>query len=61
MPTSTIKIDTSQIPNFRRVELALGARALTKEVFACPGEEERYQVWLKKRNAAKAARREVKS
>ena len=49
------KIDTSQIPNFLRVELTLGARKLTEEVFAHPGEEERYQAWLKKRNATKAA------
>ena len=45
----TIHID--QIPDFRRIELAKGALALTEQVFSMPGAEERYQAWLKERKA----------
>lgn len=56
-----IHIDIDQIPDFRRIELAKGALALTEQVFSMPGAEERYQAWLKERRAkqkkaAKAAR-----
>jgi len=45
----TIHID--QIPEFRRIELAKGALALTEQVFSMPGAEERYQAWLKEYRA----------
>lgn len=46
-----IHIDTNMIPDFRRMELAKGALALTEQVFSMPGAEERYQAWLKERRA----------
>jgi len=46
-----IHIDISMIPDFRRIELAKGALALTEQVFSMPGAEERYQAWLKERRA----------
>lgn len=49
MDTSKFYIDLKSIPDFRRVELAKGAIALTREVFSEPGAEERYQQWLKER------------
>ncbi len=48
---NTISIDISQIPEFRRIDLAKGALALTEQVFSMPGAEERYQAWLKERRA----------
>ena len=48
---NTISIDISQIPEFRRIDLAKGALALTEQVFSMPGAEERYQAWLKERKA----------
>ena len=48
-----IHIDISQIPEFRRIELAKGALELTREVFSMPGAEERYQAWLKEYRAQK--------
>lgn len=44
-------IDLASIPNFRRLELAKGALALTEQVFSMPGAEERYQAWLEERRA----------
>lgn len=49
--TPTLHIDLAAIPDFRRLELAKGALALTEQVFSMPGAEERYQEWLKKRRA----------
>ena len=46
-----IHIDLASIPDFRRIELAKGALALTEQVFSMPGAEERYQAWLKERRA----------
>lgn len=46
---SAISIDTSQIPKFRREELARGALLLVEQVFSAPGTEERFQAWLAKR------------
>ncbi len=46
-------IDLDSIPDFRRVELAKGAIALTVEVFSTPGAEERYQLWLRERTEKK--------
>lgn len=48
---NTVTIDISQIPDFRRIDLAKGALALTEQVFSMPGAEERYQTWLKERRA----------
>ena len=48
---NTISIDISQIPEFRRIDLAKGALALTEQVFSMPGAEERYQAWLKEYRA----------
>lgn len=47
----TTRIDIASIPDFRRMELAKGALALTEQVFSMPGAEERYQAWLKERRA----------
>ena len=57
----TPSIDLASIPDFRRMELAKCALALTEQVFSMPGAEERYQAWLKERRAkqkrtARAAR-----
>lgn len=49
MDTSKFCIDLKSIPDSRRVELAKGAIALTREAFSEPGAEERYQQWLKER------------
>lgn len=46
-----MSIDIAAVPDFRRVELAKGALALTEQVFSVPGAEERYQAWLKERKA----------
>lgn len=47
--THALHIDLAAIPDFRRLELAKGALALTEQVFSMPGAEERYQAWLKER------------
>lgn len=49
MDTSKFHIDLKSIPSFRKVELAKGAIAMTREVFSEPGAEERYQQRLKER------------
>ncbi len=46
-----IHIDTSQIPAFRREELAKGALLLVEQVFSLPGAEEKFQAWRAKRRA----------
>lgn len=46
-----LSIDLASIPDFRRMELAKGALALTEQVFSMPGAEERYQAWLKEYRA----------
>ncbi len=50
LPTE-IHIDTSAIPTFRRRELAEGALKLMEQVFSRPGEEERFQAWLRERQS----------
>ena len=47
-----ISIDVSLIPEHARNALARMTLALVEDVFAQPGEEERYQEWLKKRKGA---------
>lgn len=47
----TPSIDLASIPDFRRIDLAKGALALTEQVFSMPGAEERYQAWLKEYRA----------
>lgn len=44
-----IKIDVNLIPKYQRCQLAEFALDLTSEVFTRPGEDERYQAWLKNR------------
>ena len=44
-----IKINTLQVPAFRKEELAKAALLLVEQVFSEPGAEERYQEWLAKR------------
>ena len=51
----SVKIDVNAIPEYQRGQLAEFALELTRNTFSRPGEEERYQAWLAKRNAAKAA------
>lgn len=48
-----IKIDVSLIPEYQREQLAEFAIELTRKVFAQPGEEERYQIWLAERQKGK--------
>lgn len=48
-----IVVRTDEVPEFRRIELAKAAIALTREVFSVPGEEERYQEWLAHRRNLK--------
>ena len=45
-------IDTSQIPEHVRLELLEMTIELTKEYFKQPWGEEKYQRWLKERNAS---------
>ena len=45
-----IKIDVNLIPEYQRRQLAEFALELTRNIFAIPGEEERYQAWLKNRH-----------
>lgn len=49
-----VDIDVSQIPNVQRNELFDMAIVLHDFVFSMPGEEERYQEWLSKRNSKEA-------
>lgn len=44
-----IKIDFNEIPEYQRGELARFALEVTRNCFAIPGEEERYQAWLAER------------
>ena len=46
---SALRIDVASIPDFRRLELAKGALALTEQAFSMPGAEERYQRWKAER------------
>ena len=46
---TTISLDLSAVPDFRRIELADGAIQLARRLFSLPGVEEEYQRWLKKR------------
>ena len=48
-----IVVRTDEVPEFRRIELARAAIALTKATFSTPGEEERYQEWLAHRQSLK--------
>ena len=51
MPTlvnaDSIHINPEEIPAFRREELARCILDLMEQAFSVPGEEERYQQWLK--------------
>ena len=51
IPDPALRIDLESIPDFRRIDLAKGALALTEQVFSMPGAEECYQAWLKERKA----------
>ena len=52
----SVRIDVNAIPDYQRGQLAEFALELTRNIFARPGEEERYQEWLAKRKAAEAAK-----
>lgn len=47
----TVKVNVSEIPEFQRSQLAEFALELTRNIFAIPGEEERYQSWLADRKS----------
>lgn len=51
-----IHINTAEIPDYKRDELARGAIELMRQVFSVPGEEESYRAWLAKRKAAAAVK-----
>lgn len=46
---SVVTINVDLIPEYQRRQLAEFALELTRNVFAQPGEEERYQTWLAER------------
>lgn len=46
----SLQINVTSIPEYQRGQLAEFAIELTHKVFAQPGEEERYQIWLAERN-----------
>ncbi len=48
---TAIVFDLEKIPEYQRNELSDLAISLTKAVFERPGEEERYQQWLKERRS----------
>lgn len=52
----SVRINVNAIPEYQRGQLAEFALELTRNIFAIPGEEERYQAWLAKRKAAEAAK-----
>lgn len=49
--------DLSKVPETQRNELSDIAIAMTKSLFEQPGEEERYQEWLKERRANEAKKK----
>lgn len=51
---TAIQIDTSQVPKFRKEELAKAALLLVEQVFSEPGAEERFQEWLRKRKGGES-------
>ena len=51
-----VHIDFDAIPDYQRGELAKFALEVTRNCFAEPGEEERYQAWLAERNSRLACR-----
>lgn len=51
--SASIHINPEEIPAFRRTELAQCILDLMEKAFSVPGEEERYQQWLKERRAQK--------
>ena len=53
-----IRINISEIPNFRRKELAEVTLSETEAYFKQPGVEERYQAWLKDRRAGERLAKE---
>ncbi|MCM1439198.1 MAG: hypothetical protein NC131_08350 [Roseburia sp.] len=52
-PAGMVHINTAEIPDFRRVELAKGALDLVDLAFATPDAEERYQAWLTERRGGR--------
>lgn len=48
-----VDIDVHQIPSVQRNELFDMAIVLHDNIFSMPGEEERYQEWLRNRRAKK--------
>lgn len=60
MPTianaDSIHINPEEIPAFRREELARCILDLMEQAFSVPGEEERYQQWLKEYRERKRQR-----
>lgn len=49
-----IKINTDEIPEYKRLALAKTVIDLTNEYFSKPGVEEDFQKWLVKRNEQKS-------
>lgn len=54
--STQIRINFDAIPEYQRGELAKFALEVTRNCFARPGEEERYQAWLAERNSRLACR-----
>lgn len=52
----SLKINVASIPEYQRGELAKFALEVTRDCFAQPGEEERYQAWLAERHRRLACR-----
>ena len=51
-----IQMDLDAMPKFRKDELCKATLSLVDAVFSIPGEEERYQEWLRARKEASRER-----
>lgn len=58
-PQHEVKIDFSQIPEYQRRQLAEFALEITKECFAQPRAEEKYQEWRKARRKKRSHERKT--
>ena len=56
-----IKINTLQVPAFRKEELAKAALLLVEQVFSLPEAEEKYQEWKKQRENSRRTIAEERS
>lgn len=50
---TVVEVDVSLIPEYQRRQLAEFVLDLTRQIFSIPGEEERYQAWLREQESKK--------